>query len=389
MLIRIFGEDTHGLGTAMKFLSLKMHTKGGAEWLIENCDPVTWGNRTGPADLHIYIGVPCRIAFPWAAYNIVIVDDASWSPDWNWCFDEKSGVDMFVVGEGSPAAKDKRRFVLTYENRKEYYRGWEAIVGRALRDKHMPALPTQLPKGSAMPKVGLVTVTRNRPEWWSNMVCNVMNVLRSWPLNRVEWLIVDDSDADKRIGERVAKLQADLPALMVKYIELDTVATVGAKRNMAVEAAAADTDVFACMDDDDHYPPGSLERRVPWLQIKGAAYCSAIPMYDITRYISAMNVPPLSLGASQRISEATLTFTRKFWAERGFPDVSMAEGEGFLIGRESGSAEIPPYGVIVSFIHKNNSSSRRTPPAQEPNGSHYGFSDQYFEYLQEIGGVNE
>ena len=86
------------------------------------------------------------------------------------------------------------------------------------------------------------------------------------------------------------------------------------------------------------------------------------------------------------MSEATLAFTREAWTARPFPDVSMAEGLGFLEEREASSVEIPPTDVIVSFIHTKNSSSRRIPAEQEPNGCHYGFSDEYFKYLHIIGG---
>jgi len=139
------------------------------------------------------------------------------------------------------------------------------------------------------------------------------------------------------------------------------------------------------MDDDDHYPPDSVGRRLPWLGLasssKGAAFCATLPMYDATRYISAMNVPPLTLGPAERVSEASLAFTRAFWLSRPFPEVSMAEGEGFLTGREHEAVEIPPYGVIVSFIHGANASGRRVPVEQEPNGCHYGFPDSYFRYI--------
>ncbi len=102
--------------------------------------------------------------------------------------------------------------------------------------------------------------------------------------------------------------------------------------------------------------------------------------------MSAMNVPPLDLGPAERVSEATLAFTRKFWEEREFPkDTSVAEGEKFLEGREADTAEISPAGVIVSFLHGGNSTSRRVPEAQEPNGCHYGFDDEYFLYLTERG----
>ncbi len=611
MFIRIFaggngrwglGHDSRLVESVLKQVRLGMRNavKAGADWKIEHCDPVTWGNRTTPADLHIYLETPCRMAFPWASYNVVVVNPEWWPvQNWDWCFAEpkEGGADLFVfkcrsvmtdlfrnipekrkvcipwktdivpqhnwwsdredrflyVIGGSPnktiaartvvaawkpewppleiwcapaiaeelrgycgagleengsivfqtvykSAQEKERRQLqckwhivasaaegygftmaeaaavgapvvwtdlpvlsetwrlkhgripTYiaefgdvaplrsanpenhvpmrephqlfreedvagaveevigltadqvkilqdhyrdritENRDAFLTGWrKVVVDRLTKDRHMPFLPAPMPKGAPVPKVGLITVTRNRSAWWSNMVGGVMNALKTWPVNRLEWIIVDDSDAAERIGDRVARLQQDLPTLSIKYMPLEYVETVGTKRNMAVAAASADVDVFACMDDDDHYPPGSLERRVPWITTtdKQAVYCSSLPMYDITRYVSAMNVPPLILSPAKRISEATLTFTRRFWQERPFADSNMAEGDGFVEGRWKDTVEIPPYGIIVSFIHKGNSSSRRTPADQEPNGSHYGFSDKYFEYIHEIGGLEE
>ena len=111
-----------------------------------------------------------------------------------------------------------------------------------------------------------------------------------------------------------------------------------------------------------------------------------IPMYDLTRYISAMNVPELSHGPADRVSEATLVFTRDAWIARPFPDVSMGEGIQFILGREDCTVEMPPQDIIVSFIHSANTSSRRIPSDQEPNGCHYGFSDEFFKYVHHIGG---
>jgi hypothetical protein len=173
--------------------------------------------------------------------------------------------------------------------------------------------------------------------------------------------------------------------------------TIGAKRNAAVTAAADDVDVFVCMDDDDHYPKDSIAKRVSWLSRElpkdkkqaQIVYCSVIAMYDLKRYISAMNVPELELGPAERVSEATLAFTREAWTTKPFPDESVAEGFGFLEDREALSVEIPPRDVIVSFIHLGNSTSRRMPKEQEPNGCHYGFPDEYFRYVHKVGGGME
>ena len=108
-------------------------------------------------------------------------------------------------------------------------------------------------------------------------------------------------------------------------------------------------------------------------------------MYDLTRYISAMNVPELDIGPAERVSEATLIFTRDAWVARPFPDSNMAEGLEFVEGREEISVEMPPAGIIVSFIHTKNTSSRRIPKEEEPNGCHYGFSDEYFQYIHTTG----
>jgi len=47
--------------------------------------------------------------------------------------------------------------------------------------------------------------------------------------------------------------------------------------------------------------------------------------------------------------------------------------------------ELSPQDVIVSLIHKQNTSSRKAPPMAEPNGCHYGFSDELFTLVSEIG----
>jgi hypothetical protein len=108
-------------------------------------------------------------------------------------------------------------------------------------------------------------------------------------------------------------------------------------------------------------------------------------MYHINKYISAINVPPLNLAPCERISEATLCFARSFWEAKPFPKlINVAEGEDFLRGREQNTVEIPPDGVIVSFLHGRNFTSRRVPENTDPNGCHYGFSDEYFTMISLI-----
>lgn len=214
------------------------------------------------------------------------------------------------------------------------------------------------------------------------MVRNVTE--QAWPTSRLEWIIVDD-EGDTNLADLVAEFREKVPGLVVRYKSVPPGTTIGAKRNLAARLASPDVSVFAVMDDDDHYPPNSLAARASWLTRTGRktdiVYCSTLPMYDIRKYVTAINVPPLDEPPAMRISEATLLFTRTAWEERPFPDSSMAEGNGFVKGRMERSVEIGPADVIVSFIHSANTSSRRVPADQPPNGCHYGFSDEYFSYL--------
>jgi hypothetical protein len=88
---------------------------------------------------------------------------------------------------------------------------------------------------------------------------------------------------------------------------------------------------------------------------------------------------------SERVSEATLVFTRAFWEERKFDDIQIAEGNTFIHGREQVCRELSPQDVIVSLVHSKNTSSRKIPEFKEANGCHYGFNEQLFSMVTQIG----
>lgn len=283
--------------------------------------------------------------------------------------------------EDAGRLRGKLRHVAT-TNIKDFRTAWKQIVARNKPAASAITLfPVSMRAAADPPHVALVTVTHNRPRWFPNMAQNVLTC--DYPSEKLTWVIVDDSPAAGRVDEQVARFQSRNPHIHVVYVSLPVKTSIGEKRNRAVRAATKAT-VFAMMDDDDHYPPGSVATRVAYLTSQtglGCVYCATIPMYHCGKYISAINVPPLLLTPAERVSEASLAFTRAFHEARPFPSVSMAEGEGFLTGRVEQTREIPPDGVLVSFLHGNNATSRRVPELVEPNGCHYGFSDEYFSYL--------
>lgn len=269
---------------------------------------------------------------------------------------------------------------MSQDSRALYESRHQAFVTRlseVLKSSEVPdyKLEDQFPAEDDMPSISILTLTRDRRSFIP--LAKYCFLAQGYPEEKLEWVIVDDGK------DQIKDLVSDLPN--VKYILVDEAMTIGAKRNLAVQSASHD--ILVTMDDDDVYPNNSALTRVAFLLMnpkKQCVFCTTIPCYDIHETKSFMNVPPNTLPMSKRVSEATLCFTRDFWKERGFPEEQIGEGDAFIHGREHMCREISPQDVIVSLVHKKNTSGRKVPPMKEPNGCHYGFADELFTLVSEI-----
>lgn len=276
--------------------------------------------------------------------------------------------------------------------------------------RHLPPILS----AAECPSITIVTPTFQRKRLIEIAYHNLLAT--DYPLERIEWIVVEDASPSSRIAtpptpsatapavedaspserhqlrDSLNAFQKKVPELRIRYLPVEGRRSIGEKRNIGVAAASHEWILF--MDDDDHYPVTSFRRRVAWLlkgTIRGRSRrvvaCTTIAMYDLIRGTSAVNVPPGDLPLSQRISEATLAFHRSVWQERAFPEVSVAEGEGWLTGREGEVLEIPPQQIIVAFSHHGNKSSRRLPPAG-PVGCFWGFPKEYLVFIHGLVGVD-
>lgn len=242
------------------------------------------------------------------------------------------------------------------------------------RDLPAYSLEERLPKENALPPVSVLTITKDRRAFIP--LAKYCFLAQAYPEDKLEWVIVDDGT------DQIKDLVSDLPN--VTYVLCDRPMNVGEKRNLAVQKAKHD--VLVMLDDDDVYPNHSVLSRVASLLAepkKDCVFSTTIPCYDIHQTKSFMNVPPMTLPMAERVSEATLCFTRAFWEERGFPEIQIAEGNAFVRGREQRCREVSPQDVLVSLTHKRTTSDRKA-PAGEPNGCHYGFADELFTLVSEI-----
>lgn len=261
-------------------------------------------------------------------------------------------------------------------NHKQFMDRMKILLPQILHVGTPYSLKDAMPKEEDLPDVSIVCVTRDRRIFMPILKYSYM--IQSYPEEKLELVIVDDGD------DSIEDTLIGVPN--VTYVRLDEKKTIGEKRNIGVSKAMYD--VIAFMDDDDVYPNNSiLERTAMMLKThnKECAFCTVIPCYDIAKYSSFMNAPPLNLYMSERVSEATLIFTRKFWEERPFENTQIGEGNAFIRGREHMCRELSPQEVIVSLVHPRNTSSRKIPDFKEPNGCHFGFNEKLFAMVSEIG----
>ena len=260
-----------------------------------------------------------------------------------------------------------------YETR---HNEWVEIMKSIIPPVFVEDIPVDMPKEEDLPNVSIICITRDRRIFMP--VLNYSYMIQSYPEEKMELIVVDDGD------DPVEDCFFGVPNVV--YVRLDEKKTIGEKRNIGVSKAMYD--VIAFMDDDDIYPNNSVLHRASMMlkqPSKECAFCTTIPCYDIAKYSSFMNAPPLKLEMSERVSEATLVFTKKFWEDSKFPEIQIAEGDAFIRGREHMCRELSPQEVIVSLVHPLNTSSRKIPEFKEPNGCHYGFNEKLFAMVSEIG----
>ena len=298
------------------------------------------------------------------------------------------GIQKFVEADLTAvrAAQRKRAIEGAVAAATSIQAAFEKVFAAAAQEQQQ--LPPKLASAADCPPISIVTLLHNRRRFIDLCIHNLL--ITDYPKDKIEWVVVEDSDIMEEQGaDKVLKFGRGCAPMSVSYIPLEKRnVPIGAMRNRAIKRAQHDIILF--MDDDDHYPATSFSRRVAWLLAHPwqprAVACTTIACYDLVRGTSAVNTPPWSLPLRQRISEATLTFYKSWWDAKKFPKVSMAEGEGFLEDREGDVLEIPPQQMIVAMSHGKNASGRRIPPSGEPS-CFWGFPKEFLVFLHKLAGV--
>jgi ADP-heptose:LPS heptosyltransferase/glycosyltransferase involved in cell wall biosynthesis len=167
-----------------------------------------------------------------------------------------------------------------------------------------------------------------------------------------ELIVVDDGR--EAVGDLVPADER------VRYVRLDEKLPVGAKRNLACEAARGR--VIAHWDDDDWHAPHRLRYQVESLLGAGAELCgiSTLLFYDARGGGRAWKyVYPAREKAW--VSGSSLCYTREFWAGNRFREINVGEDARFVWSRPAARiCVLPDAGFHVGIIHKGNVSPKNT-----------------------------
>ncbi len=225
-----------------------------------------------------------------------------------------------------------------------------------------------------LPKVSIITPTYNRKYLFNIAIRNFEKT--DYPSDKIEWVIVDDSDQDT--------LEDILPEKEnINYIKLDERKTIGEKRNIAVENCK--NEIIVCMDDDDYYPPMSVKTRIASLihLNKKLIGCTYLGIFEVNKILSVVSSSSFIIDYSKRFFESTLCFYKSFWEENKFGDVNDYEAENMIKDNINDIDEIMWQNVLVTLFHYKNT-NRRLQIKGETNGSHFKLPEEVFNMVTSL-----
>lgn len=207
-------------------------------------------------------------------------------------------------------------------------------------------------KDGYVPMVSLITVTKNRKNFIPMSIHQICKL--DYPKDRLEWIIVDDSDEFddfQYICDAIKSQLVGKNKIVYKTFHLSpkNKHTISYKRNYAIENSRGE--YIANIDDDDFYFPQSvitkvkyLTNRYPQKRCVGNTELPVYNMMDDTSIITETNHLP----------EASMVYHRSFWEDCKYAEHVEGEGYPFTVNRRQELLDIPYLFSMVAVNHGKN-----------------------------------
>jgi len=209
---------------------------------------------------------------------------------------------------------------------------------------------------SNRPFLSVITPTYNRSKYFAAALDCYLD--QTYPLDRREWIILDDGD------ESLDDILASAPSeARIRYIKVEERMTIGAKRNRL--NAEATGDIIVCWDDDDYYPPERLAHiaqsfiQKPRVDLAGS---SAMYIY----FQDDCSIWQTGPFGPTHATAGTLAYRKRYAAVHKYDEsVRFAEETSFLDNYCWPMIQLDPRKSILCIAHKENTYSKdglRRPP---------------------------
>lgn len=199
------------------------------------------------------------------------------------------------------------------------------------------------------PMVSVCTPTFNRRPFIGIIFECFKN--QTYPRDKIEWIIIDDGT------DKIKDLVENSGISQIKYFELETKITLGAKRNLMHEKTTGDIIIY--MDDDDYYPPERIQHAVDkLLENPDILVAGSSEMYIYFKHIAKMyQCGPYN---SNHATAATFAFKKELLKITKYDDKkSLGEEKEFLKDYTIPMVQLDPFKTILVFSHVHNSFDKK------------------------------
>lgn len=176
---------------------------------------------------------------------------------------------------------------------------------------------------------------------------------QTYPLERVEWIIVDDgTDPIEDLLYAAKDLKTN-----IQYFRLEKKMPLGEKRNFMHTKAKGSILVY--MDDDDYYPPERIAHAVETLQANKEALCAgSSELYIYFKHIGQMyQAGPYG---PNHATAGTFAFKSRMLDETKYDNhAALAEEKAFLKDYTIPFVQLDPLKTILVFSHDHNTFDKR------------------------------
>jgi len=207
-----------------------------------------------------------------------------------------------------------------------------------------PAAPPG-PPPAGEPLVSCIMPTYNRRSY----VAQAIRYFQRQDYPARELVILDDGT------DPIADLVPADPR--IRYERLPRWTVLGAKRNLACEAARGD--IIVHWDDDDWSRSDRISYQVDTLMKADASLCGIgrALYYDPPREAAWLYEYPPALH--RWLAGNTLCYRKDYWARHPFPEIAVGEDVRFVWGAESSRAAVTPdHTYHVALLHAANASPK-------------------------------